>query len=82
MNAASGDRTHDLRIMGPTRCQLFYRRLNVRYRAAANLVSTCFLCFVFVAVPFIFVFVSNSFIFGLALSDLLKNVRLHIGGPH
>ena len=27
--AASEDRTHDLRIMGPTRCQLRYRRLNV-----------------------------------------------------
>ncbi len=28
-NAASEDQTHDLRIMGPTRCQLRYRRLNV-----------------------------------------------------
>ena len=28
-DAASEDRSHDLRIMGPTRCQLRYRRLNV-----------------------------------------------------
>ena len=28
-DAASEDRTRDLRIMGPTRCQLRYRRLNV-----------------------------------------------------
>ena len=26
--AANGDRTHDLRIMRPTRCQLRYRRLS------------------------------------------------------
>ena len=29
LNAASEDRTHDLRIMRPTRCQLRYSRLNV-----------------------------------------------------
>ena len=43
-SAASEDRTHDLRIMRPTRCQLRYRRcsyLEIALRQHAPAVSTC-----------------------------------------
>ena len=35
-NAASEDRTHDLRIMRPTHCQLRYHRLNIANGRAMN----------------------------------------------
>ena len=37
-NAASEDRTHDLRVMRPTRCQLRYSRLDVLGARAVSLV--------------------------------------------
>ena len=40
-NAASEDRTHDLRIMRPTRCQLRYRRHAMRHLRVTTLYFRC-----------------------------------------